>query len=150
MRHLALILLLALLTAGGSFLVIPSKPSSCKPSAPIDLEARVIGDPSAPFGVSARATARNGTEVELEIVLPDGVTHTAGARMLKGRRCEARVDLQARDRSRREILVRATITEGSAKLTRVLPLVIFDAPLPAPKAKELRDARGDAILEFSP
>jgi hypothetical protein len=146
MRRLAL--LLALTTAGGSSLIVPASPS-CKPTAPIDLEARIVGDPSTPFGVSARASSRSGAEVELEIVLPDEVTHLAGLKKLRGRRCEARIDARVKDRRRCEILVRATITEAGATMTRVIPLVLFDAPLP-PRGTLKRNSRGEAILEFSP
>ncbi|MBI3857595.1 MAG: hypothetical protein HY293_18090 [Planctomycetes bacterium] len=128
----------------------PEPPTSCKPTAPIDLEASLVGDPSAPFGVVARARSRNGAEVDLEILLPEGLTHLAGSRKLRGRNCEARIDLQAKDRRRREIYVCATISENGARLVRVLPLVIFDAPLPVPKARATQDARGQPILEFSP
>jgi hypothetical protein len=146
MRRLAL--LLALLTAGGSSLIIPASPT-CKPTAPIDLEARIVGDPSAPFGISARASSRTGSEVELEIILPDEVTHLAGVKKLSGRRCEARIDAQMNIRKRCEILVRATITEAGATMTRVIPLVLFDAPLPA-RGTPKKNSRGEAILEFAP
>jgi len=148
MRRLGLLLLLALLTAGTTLVVAP-RPTSCKPTAPIDLTAEIVGDPASPFGVIARATSRTGAEVELEVVLPDGVTHLAGARKLKGRRCEARVDLRTKDRARREIFVRASFTEGSATMTRVLPLVLFENPEPVRGAVR-QNSRGEAILEFSP
>jgi hypothetical protein len=148
MRRLALALLPALLAAGGSLLIVPAPPP-CKPTAPIDLEARILGDPSAPFGVSARASSRSGAEVELEIVLPDEVTHLAGLKKLRGRRCEARIDAHVKDRRRCEILVRATVTEGGATMTRVIPLVLFDAPVPS-RGTLKRNSRGEAILEFSP
>jgi hypothetical protein len=148
MRRLALALLPALLAAGGSLLVVPSSPS-CKPTAPIEVEARIVGDPSAPFGVSARASSPSGAEVELEIVLPDEVTHLGGVKKLRARRCEARIDARVKDRRRCEIFVRATITEGGAAMTRVIPLVLFDAPLP-PRGTLKRNSRGEAILEFSP
>ncbi len=154
MQRLGLALLIALLTAGSAFYLhgtpaAPEHPRSCKPKAPIDLSAEIVGDPAAPFGIQARASSRNGCEVELEIVLPDGVTHVAGERKLRGKRCEARVDLRAADRQRREILVRASFTEGGATLTRVLPLVLFDAPK-APPGTKRRNARGEAILELTP
>jgi len=151
MRRLGLVLLLALLTAGGAFYFeAPSeRPGSCKPVAPIDLTAEIVGDPASPFGVRARASSRTGADVELEIVLPDGVTHVAGERKLRGKRCEARIDLQARDRRRREIFVRASFTEGGATFCRVIPLVLFDAPVEPPGTKR-RNSRGEAILELSP
>jgi hypothetical protein len=148
MRRLGLALLLALLSAGGAFTLAPGK-TSCKPSSGIDLTAEIVGDPASPFGVLARATARNGAEVELEIVLPDGVTPVAGDRKLRGKRCEARVDLRAAGRQRREIFVRASVSEGGAILTRVIPLVLFDAPK-APPGTKRRNSRGEAILELSP
>jgi hypothetical protein len=149
MRRLALLLLLGLLSAGGSLLIVPSKPPSCKPTAPIDLEAKIVGDPSAPFGLVARASSRTGVEVDLEIILPEGITPLAGTRKLKGKRCEARLDLHAKDRTRREILVSASFTEGGARLTRVVSLVLFDQPLPS-KGTPATDSRGNALLEFSP
>ncbi|HVE38528.1 MAG TPA: hypothetical protein VNM14_01485 [Planctomycetota bacterium] len=156
MRRLGLALLLALLTAGSAFYLhgspspaAPEHPRSCKPTAPIDLTAEIVGDPAAPFGIQARASSRSGREVELEIVLPDGVTHVAGERKIRGKRCEARVDLRAADRQRREIFVRASITEGGAILTRVIPLVLFEAAKPPPGTKR-RNSRGEAILELTP
>jgi hypothetical protein len=141
-------LLLALLTAGRG-LSSPSRPASCKPSAPIDLDARLTGDPSSPSGVVARASSRTGGDVELEVVLPEGVDHVAGERKLKGRRCEARVDLRTADRTRREILVRATTTEGGATLTRVVSLPLFDGKERA-RGTPRKNSRGEAILELSP
>ena len=149
MRRLGPAVLLALLTAGGIPFAIPRSPTSCKPTAPIDLEARIVGDPSLPFGISAKASSRTGADVELEIILPDGVTHLAGAKKHNGRRCEARVDVRAKDRKRCEILVRATTVEGGATMTRVLPLVLFDGPVPAPGTPK-KNSRGEGILEFSP
>ncbi len=148
MRRLGLALLPILLSAG-SAIYLDSPSRCCKPSVPIDLTAELVGDPASPSGVRACAVSRTGADVELEIVLPDGVTHLAGERKLRGKRCEAQVDLKARDHQRREIFVRASFTEGSATLTRVIPLVLFDAPV-APRGAKRRNSRGEAILELSP
>ena len=150
-RRLPLALvLLALLAAGGSLAVERPAKTSCKPVAPIDLDASIVGDPLSPSGVSARAVSRTGAEVELEIVLPPGVAHVAGERKMRGRQCDLRVDLRATDRNRKEIVVRATITDGVSRLTRVLPLVIFDGPPPPSKGRPARNSRGEQLLEFSP
>jgi len=140
-------LLLAAIVVAHSPLSPPPVPS-CKPTAPIDLDVRLVGDPASPFGITAKASSRSGLPVELEIVLPDGVHAVAGQRKAQGRSCEARLDAVARDRSRREILVRATVRQDGAILTRVAPLVLFDAPAPKPAAK--RNSRGEAIQEFGP
>lgn len=124
--------------------------TSCKPTAPIDIDARIVGDPSVPFGITAKASSRLGLPIDLEIVLPDGVTAHAGRGRAFGKTCDVRLDASARDRSRREILVRATITENGAKLTRVVPLVLFDGPLPAAKTPVKVNSLGEAILEYSP
>jgi hypothetical protein len=145
MRPLALILLLALPAAGGTFV---AKTPSCKPVAPIDLDARLVGDPASPT-ISVKASSRTGGDVEIEIVLPEGVTHVAGERKQKGRRCEARVDARVPDRLRREILVRATTVHGGATLTKVVPLVLFDRPA-ARSGNPKKNSRGEAILVFSP
>ena len=150
MRTLAWLVPLALLAAGGSALAPRPQPAPCRFIAPIDLDAHLIGDPAGPFAVVAKASSRNGAEVDLEIILPDGVAALGGSPKAKARRSEARLDLLARDRARREILIRATIGEGTSRQTRVLPLVIFDAPPPPSKGRSLRDARGEALLEFSP
>lgn len=150
MRYLAWLVPLALLAAGSSALAPRPQPAPCRFVAPIDLDARLIGDPAGPFAVVAKASARNGAEVDLEIILPDGVAALGGTGKAKARRSEARLDLLARDRSPREILVRATIGEGTSRMTRVVPLVIFEGPLPASKGRPVRDARGEALLEFSP
>jgi len=149
-RALILVVPLALLAGGSAFVRTPSK-TSCKPTAPIDLEAALVGDPSGgPFGVSAKATSRTGHDVDLEVVLPDSVTHLAGERKMRGRRCDLRVDLRAWDRKRSEILVRATIIEGTARLTRVVPLVIFDEAPAASKGREKVNSQGERIVEYSP
>ena len=140
-------LLLVALVAAHSPLPPPAPPS-CKPTAPIDLDVRLVGDPAAPFGITAKASSRSGLPVDLEIVLPDGVTAVAGQRKAQGRACETRLDAVAGDRSRREILVRASVRQDGAILTRVVPVVLFDAP--APKAAAAKNARGEAILEFHP
>lgn len=140
-------LLLVALVAAHSPLPPPAPPS-CKPTAPIDLDVRLVGDPAAPFGITAKASSRSGLPVELEIVLPDGVRAVAGQSKARGRACEARLDAVARDRSRREILVRATVRQDGAILTRVAPIVLFDAP--AAKSAAKRNSRGEAIQEFGP
>jgi hypothetical protein len=150
MRRIALGLLLALLTGGGTLLVgHRTTPVSCKPTAPIDLDARIVGDPAAPFAVAAKAFSRAGGDVEIEIVLPDGVVHLAGEKKRKARRCDAQVDLRVNDRARRVILVRATTVVEGATMTKVAALTLFDGPVPA-RGTPGRNARGEAILEFSP
>jgi hypothetical protein len=150
MRRLALPFLMAAALAAWSLASRPAPaPSSCKPSSPIDLEAKLVGDPYAPFGIVASASSRTGHEVELEVVLPDGVVHLGGDRRATGKRCGLRVDVQATGRERREIFVRATIRDGNARLTRVIPLVVNDAPA-EPKGSLKTNARGEAILEFRP
>jgi len=151
-RHLLFLAIpLALLSAGGTIFVERAPRTSCKPVAPIDLEASLIGDPTAGFGVSAKATSRTGLEVDLEVILPEGVIHVAGERKKRGRQCDLRVDLRAGDRTRKEIAVVATITDGQgARLVRSVPLVLFDAPIPEKKGKPGRDRRGNPVQEFSP
>jgi hypothetical protein len=148
MRRLVPLLLLTLFAAGASRPISPVR-SSCKPTPPIDIDARIVGDPSAPFGIVARATSPTGAEIDLEIILPDGVTHLAGQKRHRAKSCDLRIDVQARDRSRQEILVRASFTRENATMTRVVPLVLFDPPAP-PKQPVLKNSRGEAILEFSP
>ena len=124
--------------------------SSCKPTPPIDIDARIDGDPGSPFNVIAKASSRLGGPVDLEILLPEGITAHSGRNKVSGRACETRMELSARDRARREILVRASFTQGSATVSRVVPLVIFDRPLPAPKVPLRTNSRGERILEYSP
>ncbi|RPH47186.1 MAG: hypothetical protein EHM91_06290 [Planctomycetota bacterium] len=150
MRRLALGLLLALLTGGGTLLVgHRSPPDSCKPTAPIDLDARIVGDPSSPFAITAQAVSRAGGDVEIEIVLPDGVVHLGGEKKRKARKCDAWVDVRVNDRSRRVIHVRATVVLDGATFTKVVPLTLFDGPVPT-RGTPGRNSRGEALLEFSP
>jgi len=146
MRRLAPLLLI-LLAAGASLPIVPAR-TTCKPTPPIDLDARIVGDPAGAFEIVARASSPLGAEIDLEILLPDGVSSPSAKKRLKGKSCDLRVPAQARDRSRREILVRATFTQANATMTRVVPLVLFDAP--PPKHPVRRNSRGEAILEFSP
>lgn len=121
-------------------------PRSCKPTAPIDLDARLIGDPTGAFGIAAKASSALGP-VDLEVVLPDGVTST-GRRRAFGPASELRLDAVARDRSRREIIVRASVRQGGAVLTKVVPLVLFEAPIARPAVT--KNSRGEAIREYAP
>jgi hypothetical protein len=150
-RLLFLAIPFLLLTAGGTVFVERAQRTSCKPVAPIDVEASIVGDPSGEFGVSAKATSRTGIEVDLEVVLPHGVTHVAGERKKRGRQCDLQVGLRASDRTRKEIAVVATITDGQgARLVRTVPLVLFDAQVPAAQGRPGRDRRGNPIQVFSP
>ncbi len=146
MRRLLVALCLALALAAGWNL--SPAPPTCKPEAPIAIEARLVGDPGAPFGIVAEASSPLDAEIELEIVLPDGVTALAGERAGRGKRVGLRLDAQSIDRSRKEILVRATLREGSARLTRVVPLVIHDAPPRHAPGVLKTNSRGERILEF--
>jgi hypothetical protein len=116
--------------------------------APIEIEARLLGDPETGCVVEASASAR-GHDVELEVVLPEGVEGLEGRLLARGARPTLRLDARAPGRARREILVRASVREGDAVLTRVRPLVVRDAP-PPPKGVRTRGARGEPVLEFAP
>ena len=137
---------LAAVFAATSSAFPPAPP--CKAVAPIDLEARLEGDPDTSCCITASASAR-GRDVELEIVLPAGLAALAGDRKGAGRRVELRLDARALDRTRREVFVRASIREGDAVLTRVEPLVIHDVPSP-PKGVLRKGSRGEPTLEFGP
>ena len=148
MWRLALLPLIALVALAG-WGIAPPETSSCKPSPPIEIEARLIGDPSGHFRIEAHATSKTGREVELEVVLPDGVAHLAGERRTCGKRCELRVEAHAPGPSRREIFVRASLHDGATRLTRVVPLLVNDAPAASPGTPRT-NSRGEAILEFGP
>jgi hypothetical protein len=124
-------------------------PPSCKPEAPIELDVRLTGDPRAGCGIAASARSRTGHDVELEIVLPEGVTALGGERRGRGPRVDLRLDARAADGAGREILVRATIRDGSAVLTRVRSLLLEGPPV-APGGIPRRGSRGEPILEFGP
>lgn len=149
-RILFLGVLVVLLAGSGSFLIRRPAKTSCKPEAPIELEASLLGDPVSPFGVSAKATSLSGDEVDLEIVLPGGVLHLGGERKVRGKRVETRVDLRATDQNPRQILVRASSSDGTGRLVKIVPLNLFGGPRPESKGTLKRDPRGDLILEFSP
>jgi hypothetical protein len=142
--------LFGLLAGGGAFMVQRPTRTSCKPEAPIQLEASIIGDPISPFAVSAKATSLTGDEVELEIVLPNGVIHLGGERKARGKKVETRVDLRAQDQNPRQIFVRASISDGTGRISKIVPLRLFGGNPPGPKGALKRDSRGDLILEGSP
>lgn len=142
--------LFSLLAGGGSLLAPRPTRTSCKPEAPINLEASIVGDPISPFGVLAKASSLTGEEVELEIVLPNGVIHLGGERKARGRRCETRVDLRATDQNPRQILVQASISDGTGRLVKIVPLKLFGGHPAEQKGTLKRDNRGDLILEGSP
>lgn len=141
----SLVLLACLLAAPWS---VPLPGAARKAVAPIDLEARLEGDPEAACRITASASGR-GRDVELEIVLPEGVAALAGERKGAGKRVALRVDARALDRRRQVVFVRASLREGEAVLTRVEPIVIHDAPAP-PQNAPRTGARGEPILEFGP
>jgi hypothetical protein len=135
----------ALLALAGCF---RNAPAPGKPVAPIEVEARLEGDPSADFAVVARASTRIDADVDLEIHFPAGVTAGAGARRVAARSPELRVTARAEPGARREILVRATIQQGGARLTRVVPIVIGEGP-PEAQGVLKTNSRGEKILEFA-
>jgi hypothetical protein len=141
--------LVACLAGGGALLAPRPTRTSCKPSAPIELEASLIGDPISPFGVHAKANSLIGDEVELEIIVPDGVIHLGGERKARGKKVETRVDLRAQDRTPRQIVVRASISDGTGRVSKFISLKIFGSP-PEQKGTLKVDNRGDLILEGSP
>ena len=149
-RILFVLGLFGLLAGGGALLVPRPARTSCKPSAPIELEASLVGDPISPFGVLAKANSLTGDEVELEIVLPDGVIHLGGERKAHGKKVETRVDLRATDQNPRQILVRASMSDGTGRLVKIIPLKLFGGAPPAQKGTLKRDNRGDLILEGTP
>jgi hypothetical protein len=142
--------LLALLAGSGALLVERPARTSCKPEAPIELTASIVGDPISPFGVSAKATSLSGEEVDLEIVLPAGVIHLGGERKARGKRVETRVDLRAQDQNPRQILIRASIDDGTGRLVKIVPLNLFGGHAQKPKGTLKRDPRGELIQDFSP
>jgi hypothetical protein len=147
-RFLPAALLAVSVLATGWGASIPSR-SPCKPLPPVELEARLVGDAGAPFGLVAAASTRLDADVELDAVLPDGVSVLAGELKRKGKRPELKVDLRARDRGPREIFVRATVEAGGARFTRVVSLPLGPAPA-APRGTLKKNARGETIREFGP
>jgi hypothetical protein len=118
-----------------------------KPGPPLRLEAAIVGDPARPFGIAARASSPLDADIELEALLPDGVAALGGDRKRRARTPDLRLDCVARDGARREILVRATLEAGGARMTRVASLVLHDAPSSPPGILK-KNSRGEAILEF--
>jgi len=123
--------------------------SACKPVPPIEIEARLTGDPGGALRIVASASSRLDAEIEIDVTLPDGVTVAAGEPKRKGKRPEVKLDLRVRDRSSREILVRATMETGGARLTRVVPLALGPTPK-APLGVLKKNSRGEAIRELAP
>lgn len=142
--------LFALVAGSGSFLIQRPARTSCKPDASIELTASIVGDPISPFGVSAKAASLSGAEVDLEIVLPEGVIHLGGERKARGKQVETRVDLRAQDQNPRQIVVRASVSDGTGRLVKIVPLNLFGGARAAPKGTLKRDNRGGVIQEFSP
>ena len=66
----------------------------------------------------------------------------------RGRRVELRLDATAFGNRRCEILVRATVQTENGRVTRVVPLVLNDAPEPT-RGVRRRNSRGEDILEFT-
>ncbi len=143
MKRLTLAAILCVLPAGAA------ARTPCKPSPPIDLVASLSGDPGGSFEVSARASTVLAADVELEVILPGGVTASSGSASSRARRPGLRLGARSPDGKRREVFVRATVRHGGAVMTRVVGLVLNDAPVPSPGVLT-RNARGEAILEHRP
>jgi len=141
--------LVACLAGGGALLASRPTRTSCKPNAPIELEASLVGDPRSPFAVLAKANSLTGDEVEIEIILPDGVIHLGGERKARGKKVETRVDLRAQDQNPRQIFVQASISDGTGRVSKIVPLKIFGKP-EEQKGTLKVDNRGDLILDGSP
>lgn len=139
LRAFPLVLLPALLVSPNP----PSPPS--KPVAPIALEATLEGDPAGRFAVAATASSDLG-EVEIEVVLPPGMTAEAGPRAAKG---PGKAGLKVGARGRGTIFVCATVRRGSARLSRTVAVPV-DPPPAARRGVLRRNARGERILEFAP
>ena len=120
-----------------------------KPDPPIEIEATLSGAPAGPFRIAARASSRVDAEIELEILLPGGMSLVSGDRASKARRPEIRAEAAAAGAVPREILVRASLVHGSARMVRVVPLTLRSDPPPRPGVPG-RNSRGEAIREFGP
>ena len=94
MRPTALLLLLVL----GSDAALPHPVN--KPIPPIDLEARIEGDPAGAFTIIARAGSSLEADVRAEVLLPDGVLHLGGVRSRSGREVGLLVAARSPDASR--------------------------------------------------
>lgn len=140
MRFAVLLLLLGFGTA------IPQ--STNKPTPPVELEARLEGDPAGTFTIIVRTKSTIDGDVRAEVLLPEGVIHLEGARSRSGREVGLRLTARSPDASRREIFVRASVTHGGARMARVVCLVLNDSPI-AKRGFPRRNSRGEKIIEFT-
>jgi hypothetical protein len=114
-----------------ALLLVPAAPAlfSAKATAPIEIDARIVDG-----SVEARARTTLDAEVDLEVV------QSGASQARRARRPELKVAAVGRG----DVLVRATVRQGGAVLTRVLSLRGDDPPRPPVR----RNARGEAILEY--
>jgi hypothetical protein len=130
-------------------------PSSCKPSAPIDVELRLLDSHSGqPARIETRVTANLPVEdLGMEMRFTGGARESGSRSRLAGRldagarrALPLTVALPAQGHS--EVYVRVTFRAGGARMTRGAYLA-FDDGQPARVAQgRLTRGNGDAVLEF--
>jgi hypothetical protein len=148
---------LALILAVSAGCARPDPPpaASCKPTAAVDLSAQLVGNPRADArcGLLVHAAPRFDADLEIEIVLPEGVTRAAGdakwsGPAKRGETHELRLDFSC-DGKRREIVVRATATAPGVRQTSVSSIVLNeDGSSPPTKGVRKVNSRGEPIWEF--
>lgn len=135
---------------------LAAAPSSCKPDAPIQVTARLIGDPHAgsTCGVIVSFTALADGDVSIQVALPTGVGLVRGdttwtSPLRRGERRDLKLDVSIPDTLRREIVAYGTIAVGGARCTTATSLVLNESgAAPASRGVEKRNSRGESILEF--
>lgn len=157
MKRAGAAILVAALAAGALALPRRSPPTaSSKPQAPLQLTARLVGDPHAnsTCGLVVTATALADGDVTVDVALPPGLTRVGGERsfaapLRRGEARELRMDVLVSGTQRREIAITGTLRQGTAKLTSVCTVVVNeDGSLPQPGGVQTTDARGRKILEY--
>lgn len=134
----------------------PVAPSSCKPEAPFQLSARLIGDPQAgsTCGLIVTVTALADGDVTVQVSLPTGVSRVRGdssfaGPLRKGEARELKLDVSVTDTRRREIHVYGSLAAQGFRCAGATTIVLNeDGSTPPSRGTQKRNARGESILEF--
>lgn len=134
----------------------PVAPSTCKPEAPFQLSARLIGEPRAgsTCGLIVSFTALADGDAAVQVSLPDGVSLVRGdstyaGPLRKGEVRELKLDVSVADTRRREIQVYGSLAAQGFRFAGATTIVLNeDGSTPPSRGTQKRNARGESILEF--
>jgi hypothetical protein len=133
------------------------KKSNNKPVAPIEIDLRFANtsqDNKETGIIFSASPSINVEELELEVKLPQGISHSAGdckwkGRLEKGKTKELKFSCIISDKNPKEIFAIASIRiDKDTRLSKVTSLLIGNPPAKLHKPIIQKNHRGENIVEF--